>query len=174
MVYTLPAGGLRPTPRPPPMEQTEITTYGIWFALAVIVLREIVPVLIKTIFPGLQDARRRAEERSLAADREERDHRRRLEERQIEAVERLADVSQKQGLLLESMRSVLEMMSLRLDRLEGDTSWIRETVIVLLDRIGERPVSGKRLPTPPPPPRNHYSADTSKVTDPNDIPHSAG
>lgn len=135
------------------MPENTLAEYGIWAFVALILLRETLPFLVKAIFPARAEEKRVENERRARIDQEERAHRRGLEERSIRATEEIARATQSTRLVMESMRVLLETVNQRLSALEEDTSWLRESISMLLDREGmdvpTRPIRKYRY-TPPP------------------------
>lgn len=135
------------------MDDSTLTQYGLWAFVLLVMLRETFPLLIKMIFPARAEEKRLESERKANVDQEERVHRRTLEERSIRATEEIAKATQSTRLVMESMRVLLETVNQRLSALEEDSTWLRESISMLLDREGmdppTRPVRRYRY-TPPP------------------------
>lgn len=115
--------------------------------LLLIIMRETLPSLAKTFFPArfatirrreeaAESERRRKEEVTEAERQDERRHRQLMEERQVKAMEEIAQSQSASRLLMEAMRVLLDTTNKRLERLEVRTEFASKGIAVLLDREG--------------------------------------
>jgi hypothetical protein len=132
-----------------PDEFALLAQYG-WLAfLAIYILRDILPGLIKWYQRRVDKTDEHTIDQAEAAAAFERAN----VARQIKAMERIADSTEGQRAILEGVRSILDTINNRLAHLEDTAAATRTGVAVLLDRKtnprGQKPVSHLPSPTKP-------------------------
>lgn len=108
--------------------------YGGLFALIFILIRETLPLLIKTSLPPIFASRLQREKALIEADQEEREYIRSLEDRQVKAIERISENTTASLQILEVLKSSYTQMARSLEELHSQSALQSKYLYVLLDR----------------------------------------